>query len=83
LSQSPTNSEPAPALSVGRYRFLRYWSLNMWLASKSGWSFPGFSYTDAEAQRLKAHADAISGGASLAWLGSTVVIYLAIASSAP
>lgn len=66
-------------MSVGGYRLLRYWSLNLWLARRSGWSFPGFSYTDAEAERLKALSDAIGGTAGLVWLAATVAICLALA----
>jgi hypothetical protein len=75
----PATGEAAGGLSVGRYRFLRYWSVNVWLAQRGGWSFPGFAYTEADVTRLKALADAASGTAVMVWLAATVVIYIALA----
>ena len=43
------------ALSPGKFRFLRYWSLNITLARSMGQSeFPGFSYGDDEWARINA-----------------------------
>jgi hypothetical protein len=79
LSQPSTSLEREPALTASGFRFLRYWSINMWLAQSTGGSFPGFSYTEAETRRIKALAEAASRIAVIVWLAATVVIYIALA----
>lgn len=79
LSLPSTSLEDAPPLPAGKFRFLRYWSVNIWLAQSTGWSFPGFSYTDDETARIKALAGAASRTAVIVWLAATVVIYMLIA----
>jgi len=78
LSLPSPNLGDEPALPAGRFRFLRYWSVNMWLAQSSGFSFPGFSYTDAEMARIKALSDATSQVAVIVWLAATAVIYISL-----
>ena len=66
-----TDADAAPArvLSRGKNRFLRYWSLNMTLARRTGQGeFPGFSYSEDEWARMDALSDGIStGGICLGW----------------
>jgi hypothetical protein len=71
---------PARVLSPGQHRFLRYWSLNMSLARRTGQAtFPGFSYSDEEWARMDALSNGISTGGIYLWLGAVVFSYIAAA----
>jgi hypothetical protein len=76
LTQPANPPAAAQPLSAARFRFLRYWAVNVWLANGS---FPGFAYTDEESRRLKTLADAASRTAVVVWLAATTVIYIALA----
>jgi hypothetical protein len=69
----------APILSPRERRFLKYWALNMSLASSNGMPAPGFSYDSAEWRRLLTIARSVPGAATTIWLAVTVVVYLALA----
>lgn len=67
-------------LSRGKNRFLRYWSLNMTLARRTGQgAFPGFSYSEDEWARMDALSGGISTGGIYLWLGAVVFSYMAAA----
>ena len=67
-------------LSPGRFRFLRYWSLNMKLARGTGQGvFPGFSYDADEQARMDALAAGASATVIMVWLAAVVAAYLLVA----
>jgi hypothetical protein len=73
----------APALSRGKFRFLRYWSLNITLARSMGQSqFPGFSYTDDEWSRMEVLSTGLTAAGIWLWLGVVVLSYLIAAALA-
>lgn len=73
----------ACVLSPGRNRFLRYWSLNMTLARRTGQAtFPGFSYSVDEWARMDELSGGITSGGIYLWLGAVVFSYMAAATLA-
>jgi hypothetical protein len=70
----------ARVLSRGKNRFLRYWSLNLILARRTGQAImPGFSYSDAEWARMGELVGGITSGGIYLWLGAVVFSYMAVA----
>ena len=70
-------------LSLSHRRFLKYWSLNMTLARSGGWGWtPGFSYDDAEWERIAALAETVPGFATFIWLSATAVLFILLAALA-
>ena len=79
---SPSEGSAPPAekgLSRRQGRFLRYWALNICAARRSGTATPGFSYEDAEWDRLFAIARTVSGSSIGVWLAATAFGYIALA----
>jgi hypothetical protein len=71
------------ALSPGKFRFLRYWSLNITLARSMGQSeFPGFSYGDDEWTRMEVLSTGLTTAGIWLWLGVVVLSYLIAAAVA-
>src|SRR5471032_2321941 len=67
-------------LSPGRFRFLRYWFLNMKLARGTGQGvFLGFSYDADEQARMDALAAGASATVIMVWLAAVVAAYLLVA----
>ncbi|HTS94905.1 MAG TPA: hypothetical protein VMG55_23035 [Stellaceae bacterium] len=60
--------EGAPELGAGAQTRLRFWSANMELIHGNGYSWPGFSYTDAEKLRMAAIAKTLPSGTFGLWL---------------
>jgi hypothetical protein len=56
---------------------LAFWGRNMAPIRARGWVWPGFDYSEAEWKRLLALADAVSGGAYLAFQIVTAVLIIA------
>lgn len=80
--KSPGEGASSPAetrLSRRQCRFLRYWALNICVARRSGTATPGFSYEDAEWDRLFAIARTVSGSSIGVWLAATALGYIALA----
>jgi hypothetical protein len=70
----------AAPLTPAQFRFLRYWSLNMKLARRTGQdAFPGFSYDANEQARMDALATGASASAIMLWLAAVVAAYLLVA----
>ncbi|MEI9984179.1 MAG: hypothetical protein WDN69_13815 [Aliidongia sp.] len=66
-------------MSRRQCRFLRYWALNICIARRSGTATPGFSYEDAEWDRLFAIARTVSGSSVGLWFAATAFGYIALA----
>ncbi|HEY1751884.1 MAG TPA: hypothetical protein VGG29_11500 [Caulobacteraceae bacterium] len=83
MSQAVEAEGPAAApqaLSRGRRRFLRYWSLNVVLARRKGQAgFPGFSYSDDEWARMDELSNGITTGGIYLWLGAVTLTYMLVA----
>jgi len=75
-------SEGALEFGPGRQTRLRFWSANMDFVHSSGMSWPGFSYTAAEKERMAAIAATLPRGTFALWfyvIGPIVFILLAAA----
>jgi hypothetical protein len=71
------------SLTPWRRRFLRYWSLNITLALRSGQSvLPGFSYDGAETSRMAELAAGATRPVIFVWLGAVTLTYLLVAIAA-
>ncbi|HVM82009.1 MAG TPA: hypothetical protein VMU06_23510 [Stellaceae bacterium] len=75
-------SGEAVGFGPGAQTRLRFWSANMDMIHKGGMSWPGFSYTKEEKERMAAIAKTLPGGTFGLWLyliGPAVFIALAAA----
>jgi hypothetical protein len=71
------------SLTPWRRRFLRYWSLNITLAKRTGQGvLPGFSYDEAETSRMAELAAGATSSVIMLWLAAVTLTYLLVAVAA-